>query len=115
MPNQIPLDPTLPAHFFDLRNEDRSKEELDAWWDHPFGQTREDGTIDVEWVKRRAQPSPLLDQPPKLVRLSQRPDRPMTVLKEFESMAAMNAYVEAAGTIEGLIEALAKDAAPASG
>jgi len=144
MPNQIPLDPALPAHFFDLPNEERSKEELDAWWDHPFGQTREGGMIDVrclnggawdrpmwlgqaatydeacelaavkqsEWVKRRAQPSPFLDQPPKLIRFPQRPDQSLTVLKEFESIPALNAYVEAAGSIEGLLEALAREAAP---
>jgi len=142
MPNQIPLDPILPEHFFDLRNEDRSKEELDAWWDHPFGQTRGDGTIDVRclnggawdrptwlgqaatydeacelaaekqgaWVKRRAQPTPLLDTPPKLIRIAQRPDRSATVLKEFESMEALSAYVAAAGAAEGLEEALARDA-----
>ncbi len=47
MPNQIPLDPDLPINFDDLRNEDRSKAQLDAWWDHPYGITREDGRIDV--------------------------------------------------------------------
>lgn len=47
MPNQIPLDPVLPPEFDNTDNEARSKEELDAWWDHPFGRTREDGKIEV--------------------------------------------------------------------
>lgn len=47
MPNRIPLDPNLPSRFDDTPNEQRSKAQLDAWWDHPFGVTREDGTIDV--------------------------------------------------------------------
>lgn len=47
MPNRIPIDPKLPARFNDTPNEERSKAQLDAWWDHPYGVTREDGTIDV--------------------------------------------------------------------
>lgn len=47
MPNQIPLDPTLRAGFDNTRNEDRSKAELDAWWDHPYGVTCPDGKIEV--------------------------------------------------------------------
>ncbi|CAB3753994.1 DNA-binding protein [Paraburkholderia humisilvae] len=47
MPARIPLDPKLPPGFDDTPNEDRTKDELDAWWDHPFGVTRADGRIDV--------------------------------------------------------------------
>ncbi|WP_241295898.1 hypothetical protein [Burkholderia stabilis] len=47
MPARIPLDPKLPRGFDDTPNEDRTKEELDAWWDHPFGVTRSDGSIEV--------------------------------------------------------------------
>lgn len=47
MPNQIPLDPKLPKQFDDTRNEDRTKAELDAWWDHPYGISLPDGRIEV--------------------------------------------------------------------
>lgn len=47
MPARIPLDPKLPKNFDFTPNEDRSKAELDAWWDHPFGITLADGRIDV--------------------------------------------------------------------
>lgn len=47
MPARIPLDPKLPRNFDNTRNEDRSKQELDAWWDHPFGVTLPDGRIEV--------------------------------------------------------------------
>jgi hypothetical protein len=47
MPARIPLDPKLPRGFDDTPNEDRTKEELDAWWDHPFGVTQSDGSIEV--------------------------------------------------------------------
>jgi len=47
MPNRIPLDPALRAGFDETSNDQRSKAELDAWWDHPFGRTRPDGRIDV--------------------------------------------------------------------
>lgn len=47
MPNRIPLDPKLPTRFYDTPNEERSKAQLDAWWDHPYGILREDGEIDV--------------------------------------------------------------------
>ena len=43
----LPLDPELPAGFDDRANEDRSKEELDRWWDSPFALTRNDGTFEV--------------------------------------------------------------------
>ncbi|MFM0608727.1 hypothetical protein PQR05_29775 [Paraburkholderia sediminicola] len=47
MPNRIPLNPKLPKGFDQTPNEDRSKDQLDAWWDHPYGITRDDGKIDV--------------------------------------------------------------------
>ncbi|MGB3867306.1 MAG: hypothetical protein WBA29_16965 [Xanthobacteraceae bacterium] len=47
MPNQIPLDPVLPKAFDATPNESRSKAQLDAWWDHPFGITLPDGRIEV--------------------------------------------------------------------
>lgn len=47
MYNQIPLNPQLPKNFDSTDNQARSKGQLDAWWDHPYGVTREDGRIDV--------------------------------------------------------------------
>lgn len=47
MPNRIPLDPKLPKAFDATPNEDRSKSQLDLWWDRPYGITRTDGRIDV--------------------------------------------------------------------
>ncbi len=47
MPARIPLDPELPHGFHDTPNEDRSKADLDAWWDKPYGVTLPDGKIDV--------------------------------------------------------------------
>lgn len=47
MPNCIPLDPKLPANFDDTPNDKRSKSQLDAWWDHPYGITQPDGKIMV--------------------------------------------------------------------
>lgn len=47
MPNQIPLDPKLRKGFDDTPNEQRTKAELDAWWDHPYGITLPDGQIMV--------------------------------------------------------------------
>ena len=47
MPNRIPLDPKLPKAFDATANEDRSKAQLDQWWDRPYGVTRADGRIDV--------------------------------------------------------------------
>ncbi len=47
MPNQIPLDPHLRKDFDTTPNDERTKAELDAWWDHPYGVTRPDGSIDV--------------------------------------------------------------------
>ncbi len=32
----LPIDPDLPEGFDNTRNEDRTKEELDAWWDRPL-------------------------------------------------------------------------------
>ena len=45
MPNCIPLDPKLPANFDDTPNDERSKTQLDTWWDHPYGLTQPDGKI----------------------------------------------------------------------
>lgn len=47
MPARIPLDPDLPENFDATPNELRSKAELDAWWDHPFGVSLSDGSIEV--------------------------------------------------------------------
>lgn len=43
MPNRIPLDPKLPKMFDQTPNEDRSKAQLDAWWDRPYGIRSSDG------------------------------------------------------------------------
>ena len=47
MPNRIPLDPKLPKSFDSTPNADRSKAQLDQWWDRPYGITRADGRIEV--------------------------------------------------------------------
>ena len=47
MPNRIPLDPKLPKGFNATPNDARTKAQLDAWWDRPYGLTREDGRIEV--------------------------------------------------------------------
>ncbi len=47
MPNRIPLDPVLPKNFDCTPNEKRSKAQLDAQWDHPYGITQPDGKIVV--------------------------------------------------------------------
>ncbi len=47
MPNRIPLDPKLPKTFDATPNDARSKAQLDAWWDRPFGITLPDGRIEV--------------------------------------------------------------------
>lgn len=47
MPNAIPLDPKLRRGFDDTPNEERSKDELDEWWDRPYGVTLPDGKIMV--------------------------------------------------------------------
>ena len=47
MPNRIPLDPVLPKNFDCTPNEKRSRAQLDAWWDHPYGVTEHDGKIVV--------------------------------------------------------------------
>lgn len=47
MANRIPLDPKLPKAFDSTPNEKRSKDQLDAWWDHPYGVTMPDGRIDI--------------------------------------------------------------------
>lgn len=45
IPSQLPLDPKLPANFDDTPNSERSKEQLDEWWDHPYGITKPDGSF----------------------------------------------------------------------
>ncbi|QST57585.1 DNA-binding protein [Escherichia albertii] len=47
MSNRIPLDPVLPENFDDTPNDERPKDQLDAWWDHPYGITQPDGKIIV--------------------------------------------------------------------
>lgn len=47
MPNRIPLDPKLPKAFDATPIDDRSKAQLDQWWDRPFAITRPDGRLDV--------------------------------------------------------------------
>ena len=47
MPNRIPLDPKLPKTFDATPNDSRSKKQLDAWWDRPYGITLSDGRIEV--------------------------------------------------------------------
>lgn len=47
MPNRIPLDPKLPKTFDATPNDARSKAQLDAWWDRPYGVTLLDGRIEV--------------------------------------------------------------------
>lgn len=41
----LPIDPELPAAFDSTPNDERSKAELDAWWDQPFLVTNGDGTL----------------------------------------------------------------------
>lgn len=41
----IPLDPALPADFDDTPNEERTPEQLDKFWDKPYGITQPDGRI----------------------------------------------------------------------
>jgi hypothetical protein len=40
----LPVDPKLPPRFDDTPHEDRSKSEIDAWWDRPYAITQPDGT-----------------------------------------------------------------------
>ncbi len=47
MPNRIPLDPKLPKAFDATPNDARSKAQLDAWWDRPYGVTLSGGRIEV--------------------------------------------------------------------
>jgi hypothetical protein len=47
MANRIPLDPKLPKRFNATPNEARTKTQLDAWWDRPYGVTMTDGRIEV--------------------------------------------------------------------
>ncbi|EFT8337216.1 DNA-binding protein [Salmonella enterica] len=126
MPNCIPLDPKLPANFDITPNDKRSKSQLDAWWDHPYGLTQPDGKImvrclnggswdrssflgvadtydeacelaekkQVEWVKKRAEPTFLYSTEPPfvLIRQPQRPDHQPVVVGEFATMEEMNMF-----------------------
>ena len=126
MPNCIPLDPKLPANFDITPNEKRSKAQLDAWWDRPYGITTNDGQILVyclnggawdrptcfgkasnyyeacelaeikqsQWAKTRAQPIFMhsFEPPFYLIRQSQRPDHPQTVIGEFDTLDEMNLF-----------------------
>lgn len=47
MPNTIPINPKLPAKFDDTPNDQRSKSQLDAWWDHPYCISHPNGEIEV--------------------------------------------------------------------
>ncbi|MER9056947.1 hypothetical protein [Mesorhizobium sp. M0910] len=47
MPNWIPLDPKLPKTFDATPNEERTKAQLDAWWDRPYGITLGNGRIEI--------------------------------------------------------------------
>jgi hypothetical protein len=47
VPDTLPLDPSLPAGFYDTANDERSPEELDRWWDVPYAVTQPDGTLVV--------------------------------------------------------------------
>ncbi|MDO9236205.1 MAG: hypothetical protein Q7U28_09270 [Aquabacterium sp.] len=41
------IDPVLPSDFDNTPNEERSKEDLDQWWDQPFAVSRVDGSFEV--------------------------------------------------------------------
>lgn len=45
--NDFPVDPPLREGFNDTPNEERSTEELDAWWDRLFAVTNKDGSLSV--------------------------------------------------------------------
>ncbi len=45
--SDFPVDPKLPPHFYNKRNESRTANELAQWWDHPFAKTIGDGTYVV--------------------------------------------------------------------
>ena len=103
MPNCIPLNPILPKNFDDTPNDKRSKSQLDAWWDHPYGITRPDGKITVAdnyeeaceladreqsaWVKRRAEPIFYFsgEAPFRAIREAQRPDQEQTFVASFDT------------------------------
>lgn len=126
MPNQIPLDPKLPANFDCTPNESRSKAQLDAWWDRPYAITRDDGKLLVRclnggawdrstnfgtaenydeacalaetkqaaWVARRGRPVMTMDEELKLVRMPQRPDQDMVIVKVCETQEQASAYLK---------------------
>lgn len=47
MNTTLPVNPALSIDFFSTPNENRSDEEIAIWWDHPFAQLQEDGTMRV--------------------------------------------------------------------
>ncbi len=47
MTNRIPLNPKLPANFDSTPNDKRPTNQLDCWWDHPYGITQANGKIMV--------------------------------------------------------------------
>ena len=60
MPTRIPLDPELPKAFHDTPNEERSKAQIDLWWDRPYGITTLDGRIEVHCLNGGAWDRPTL-------------------------------------------------------
>jgi hypothetical protein len=53
----LPIDPSLPADFFDCHHDKRSEEQLDAWWDKPFAVT-EAGRLVVYCLDGQVQSMP---------------------------------------------------------
>lgn len=44
---ELPVDPELPEDFDDTPNEQRTKAEIDTWWDRPFCCSLPDGKFEV--------------------------------------------------------------------
>ncbi|MGZ1522144.1 DNA-binding protein [Xanthomonas citri] len=43
----LPIDPTLPPHFDETPNDQRSVEQLDMWWDRPYAVSTPTGAFTV--------------------------------------------------------------------
>lgn len=43
----MPLDPALPAGFYQTPNQERSEHDLAQWWENPYACTKPDGTLEV--------------------------------------------------------------------
>lgn len=43
----LPVNPDLPADFYNTPNDERSTPELEQWWDVPYAVQRPDGKYDV--------------------------------------------------------------------